>query len=158
MRPRMFSVTTEIVIDAPPQTVWDVLLDMPNYSAWSTMLHYESGTPRLGETVTLRLTPPEGAAYSFSPEIITLDAPQKFAWVGRTGFAGVFDGTHVFDLHSLDGGGRTRLVNREDYTGLLSPIIRRLGILKDVEPGFKQMNQEIKQRAENLHSAVSTGV
>ncbi|MEO1643603.1 MAG: SRPBCC domain-containing protein [Chloroflexota bacterium] len=145
----MFSVQTEIIIKAPPHTVRDVLLDMPAYQAWSTMLHYEGGTPRLGEILTLRLTPPEGAAYSFSPEIIALDEPKKFAWVGRTGFAGVFDGTHIFELYP-HADNSTRLVNKEDYSGLLSPIIKRIGVLKGAEPGFQQMNKEIKARAESL--------
>ena len=54
---------------------------------------------------------------------------------------------HVFELSPLPGGG-TRLRNREVYSGLLSPLVRRLPAIRNAQPGFDRMNAELKQRTE----------
>lgn len=86
------------------------------------------------------------------PQGATVDAPRRLVWVGRTGLPGVFDGEHHFDLTAL-AGSRTRLVNREPYSGLLSPLFKRLPAMKDAKPGLEAMNNDIARRAESLRSA-----
>lgn len=77
-----------------------------------------------------------------------LDAGNHFARVGRTGIEGVFDGEHHFELEPIPEG--TRLINRERYSGLLSPLMKRLEAMKGAEAGFGAMNAELKARGEAL--------
>lgn len=148
MRLMSFTVVAETDINAPIETVWAVLTDMHRYADWSTWLRYEGGDVVLGQKISLRLTPPDGGGYSFHPEILVLEPPNHFAWIGRTGLPHVFDGEHHFELSSHQNG--THLINRERYSGLLSPLMKRLPMMKDAKPGFEAMNAEVKQRAESL--------
>lgn len=143
-----FTVLSETTIAAPPSLVWQVLTDVAAWEQWSTWLRYEGGKVAIGEKLQLRLTPPEGKGYAFSPEILVLEPNKHFAWIGRTGIKGVFDGEHHFELEPT--AESTKLTNRERYSGLLSPLMKRLEAMKGAAAGFDAMNAEIKQRAESL--------
>lgn len=144
-----FDVRTERLIHAPPAVVFDVLTDVGRWHEWSTWLVWEGGAFREGTTIQLRLTPPGGGGYAFAPTVLAVTAPHHLAWVGRTGLPGLFDGEHHFEL-TPHGDGHTRLVNREHYSGLLSPLFRRLPAMRDATPGFEAMNAEIARRAESI--------
>jgi hypothetical protein len=145
----IFSVVATCDIAAPAECVWEALTDVARWSDWSHWLAWDSGTPALGERLQLRLTPPDGGGYAFAPEVIVLDAPRHFAWIGRTGAPGVFDGEHHFVLTPIDQG--TRLENRERYSGILSPLMRHLPMMKGAKAGFDAMNEELRARAEALY-------
>ncbi len=145
-----FEVVSELEIKAPREIVWSVLTDVGAWAEWSTWLAWDGGEMAAGARPKLRLTPPQGGGYSFSPEVLVFEAPWHLAWVGRTGIAGVFDGEHHFVLTEVAEG--TRLENRERYSGLLSPLMKRLPMMKDAGAGFEAMNQEIRKRAETLAS------
>jgi hypothetical protein len=144
-----FEVVAECEVAAAPEVVFGVLTDVTRWHEWCTWLAWDAGEMREGARLSLRLTPPAGGGYSFAPTVLTVDAPRHLAWVGRTGLPGVFDGEHHFELTAI-ADGRTRLVNRERYAGLLSPLFKRLPAMKDAAPGFEAMNQEIARRAESL--------
>lgn len=147
-----FEVRATTEIDAPIEVVWRVLTDLPRYAEWSTLLKYEGGELAVGAHLRLRLELPGGGGYAFAPEVLVLDAPTHFAWVGRTGIKGVFDGEHHFRLRALESG-RTVLENVERYSGILSPIMQRMPQMKSADAGFEAMNQELRQRAEALARA-----
>lgn len=120
------------------------------YTEWSTMLlPQQENPPQLGDFITLRVKLPGGLDYTFSPVVITLENENHFAWWQKTGFKGVFDGEHHFMLTELENG-ETLLYNYEHYSGSLSPIFKRLPMMKDAPEGFVAMNDEIKRRAESL--------
>lgn len=179
-----FEIRAEVAIDAPIGVVWQVLTDAARWGEWSTWLRYDGGTVALGSKLMLRLTPPDGGGYAFSPEVIALDPPDespgesrqasagglqdspledlraveshtgsedsstdaRFAWIGRTGIPGVFDGEHHFVLRRRGAG--TLLVHYERYSGLLSPLMARLPAMRAAPMGFEAMNAEVKARAE----------
>ena len=146
----MFTISAKTVIDAPPDTVWRVLTAFDEYDTWSSMLlPQQTAPPELNELINLRLAMPGGFAYNFSPKVTVLDANQHFAWRQKTGLPGVFDGEHHFELTPLDDG-RTEMHNYEHYSGILSPLFKRLPMMKDAPAGFEAMNAEIKARAEQL--------
>jgi len=150
-----FEVVAERDIAAPPEVVFSVLTDVARWHEWCTWLAWDDGEMKEGAILSLRLTPPDGGGYAFAPTVLTVDGPRHLAWVGRTGLPGVFDGEHHFELSPLDGG-RTHLVNRERYSGVLSPLFKRLPAMKSAKPGFEAMNDEILRRAELLATSQIT--
>jgi len=147
----MFIIEARTLIEAPDSVVWDVLMDMGRYQEWSTLLSTEETTrPRLNATIRLRLSMPDGPSYSFEPEVIALEEKRHFAWRQKTGVHGIFDGEHHFELTKTNDG-QTQLYNYERYSGLLSPIIKRLPMMQSAPQGFAAMNAEIKQQSERLH-------
>ncbi len=152
----MFVVQAETEIDAPAAVVWAVLTDMEAYDAWSTMLHYRGGALAEGGTIQLRLSLPNGPSYNFAPRVIALEPERRFTWRATTGVRGIFDGEHSFELAPL-AGGRTFLLNREQYSGLLAPLLQRLPMMRDAPAGFVAMNEEIRARAEALSAGRLVG-
>ena len=146
-----FEIRVETAIDAPVEVVWEVLTGVEQWREWSTWLRHDSGDVALGARLRLRLTPPGGGGYAFAPEVIVLERPRHFAWVGRTGVRGVFDGEHHFELEPRGSGCVLR--NWERYSGLLSPVMKRLPAMQEAPAGFAAMNEEIRARAEAIGRA-----
>ena len=142
-----FGVREEVVIDAPPERVWAVIIDFPSYAEWNSQLAWLGGTAAPDATLKLRLSADGAEPYEFQPVVSHFEPNVRFAWLARTGAPRVFDGEHFFELESLPGG-KTRLVNREHYSGLLAPIIQRQPMMQGAPKGFVKMNDELKRRAE----------
>jgi len=117
-------------------------------------LRFRGGTLAEGEKIKLRLDPNGGRGYEFEPRVIAYVEPKHFAWVARTGFPGVFDGEHHFKLEKTDDCG-TVLHNYEIYSGLMSPIMKQLPMMKGAREGFELMNREIKRETERRRAASS---
>lgn len=145
----MFTVETRVAISAPPERVWQVLLDFERYREWNPLLDYLGGEPAVGERLTLKLNPPSGNGYTFRPVVTSRIENRLFSWIGVTFVRGVFDGEHFFELEPT-GNGRTLLTNREAFSGLLAPLMQRTAMLRGAEPGFKSMNELLKHRVEDL--------
>lgn len=144
-----FEIREETVIDAPPERVWAVIVDAASYAQWNTQLAWLGGTPGPGAVLTLRLSAEGAAPYEFTPTVSHWEPGVRFAWLARTGLPRVFDGEHFFELEALEGG-RTRLINRERYSGVLSLVMQRQPMMQGAPAGFVKMNDELKRRAEQL--------
>jgi hypothetical protein len=59
---------------------------------------------------------------------------------------GLFKGVRTFTL-TPDGDGKTRFHAREEFTGVMLPLIWRS--MPDLAPSFEQFAQGLKQRAES---------
>ena len=142
-----FEIREEVVIDAPPEKVWAVIIDFPSYAEWNSQLAWLGGVAAPEATLKLRLSAEGTDPYEFEPVVSHFEPNVRFAWFARTGAPRVFDGEHFFELEPL-AGGKTRLVNRERYSGLLAPIIQRQPMMQGAPKGFVKMNDELKRRAE----------
>lgn len=142
-----FEVREEVVIDAPPERVWAVIVDFPSYAEWNSQLAWLGGTAAPDATLKLRLSVEGTDPYEFEPVVSHFELNVRFAWLARTGAPRVFDGEHFFELEALPGG-KTRVVNRERYSGLLAPVIQRQPMMQGAPKGFVKMNDELKRRAE----------
>jgi hypothetical protein len=146
----MKSIRTDIAIDAPPETIWRILTDFSRYPEWNPFIPAAEGAAREGETITVRIDPPGGQGMTFPPTIRRVDPNRELRWLGRLLLPKVFDGEHIFELHSRNGG--TRFVQRETFSGLLIPLL--WGSMKaPTRRGFEAMNEALKARAEAVHAA-----
>jgi hypothetical protein len=142
---------TEIVIDATPEKVWQVLTDFDAYPQWNPFMTRASGTPAAGERLTIRMQPAGGRAMTFRPTVREAVPRRRLRWLGHLLVPGIFDGEHSFTLEPLDGGG-VRLVQQEDFRGVLVPLLARW-LDRRTLPAFELMNQALKQRAEQANEA-----
>ncbi len=137
---------TEIEIEAPTDTVWEVLVDLDHYADWNPFIVESSGTVAVGSRLTNRLQPSGGRTVTFRPTVTEVVEGRVFEWLGRLGIPGLFDGRHRFELHPTAAGG-TRLVHGEEFRGILVRPLRR-SLDRDTLPGFEAMNAALKTRAE----------
>lgn len=139
---------TEIEINAPVETVWDVLTDLGHYGEWNPFIVSSAGEVAVGQKLTNRMEPPEGKAITFKPTVTVVEANRTFEWLGRLGAPGIFDGRHRFDLEPNDDGG-TRLTHTEKLSGILVRPLRKSLDTRTIR-GFEQMNSALKSRSEAL--------
>ncbi|RQG96668.1 SRPBCC domain-containing protein [Natrarchaeobius chitinivorans] len=133
-------------IDAPPDVVWDVLLEFDSYPEWNPFVRRIEGVPKEGERLRVRIEPPDSRPITFRPTVVAAEENRRLAWLGRVLVPFAFDGYHEFRLEPIDGGDRTRLLHRETFRGALVPL---LFDARRIERGFTAMNRAIKDRAEN---------
>jgi len=111
-------------------------------------LEYLGGTVAPNGRLHLRLSAQGASPYEFKPSISFWEEPTKFAWIGRTGIPRIFDGEHFFELTSINAD-TTLVINREEYRGIMSLVMKNLPMMKDAPKGFKKMNSELKNYIEN---------
>jgi hypothetical protein len=137
-------IGTEILIQAPPRRVWDVLTDFAAYPQWNPFIVSIEGRAEWGARLTLRIQA-GGEQHVFKPVVLQASAPTRLRWLGRLAVPGLFDGEHGFELRPEGAG--TRLLQSESFQGFLVPLLWR-----KVEPmtraGFEAMDQALKVRAE----------
>jgi hypothetical protein len=136
---------TEIEILAPASAVWKVLTDFSNYGDWNPFIPNIRGDLRVGATLEVLLTPPEGRELTVRPTIVALKPDEELRWQGHLLFRGLFDGEHFFRLTDV-GGEKTRFSHGEDFSGILVKLASKA--LTKTARGFVYMNQALKKRVE----------
>ena len=143
MRP----VVTEIIIEATPDRVWDVLTDFERYGEWSAFIREISGSSKVGSALRVVLSPEGKRGTSVRTRVSASEPGRRFAWTGHLGHPGLFSGMHEF---LLDGNGcdQTRLTHSERFGGLLPAVVRRPP--KGAYDEFSRFNDALKARAERF--------
>lgn len=144
----MRSIKTEIVINAPAEEVWKVLMDHQSYPEWNPFIKKISGSTQSGDYLQITLQSEGNKPMNFKPLVLVNNTNQEFRWLGKLGFKGVFDGEHYFILEQIEPN-QTKFIHGENFTGILSGLLMKM-IGKDTEAGFEAMNMAIKNRLENV--------
>jgi hypothetical protein len=129
-------------IRATPETIWGILTDAPNYPSWNRTVVRVDGRIALGETLTVHAAIAPGRV--FPVKVVTFDAPARMVWTSAMPL-GLFRGERIFDLHA-GGAGETQFAMREEYRGLLAPLITKS--IPDLQPAFDDFAACLKSRAE----------
>ena len=138
-------VSTSILISAPPERVWDVLTDFPRHPEWNPFIRSISGPLVPGEKLRVHIKPPGGKGMTFNPTVLTAQPARELRWKGKLLLPGIFDGEHFFRLEPSGDG--TRFVHGEKFSGLLVAVMGASSF-EQIERGFRDMNEAIKERAE----------
>ncbi|ELY66983.1 SRPBCC domain-containing protein [Natrinema versiforme] len=146
----MIQVEVFAEIDAPPSVVWDALLSFDTYPEWDPIGRTIEGvavetTARAGSA-----EPPDFTRLLDGPIAVTVDPGRRLAWLDRLVVPFAFDRYHEFHLVAIDGGERTRLLQRETVRGAFAPLAFDEA---RVERAFVEMNDAIAARAERRASA-----
>jgi hypothetical protein len=134
-------ISTDIWIDSPPQMVWQVLTVTRDYPLWNPMIARVNGELREGNVIEI------DTGMVFRPRILAFRVDQELRWKGHVWIPGIFDGEHRFVLEAH--GNQTRLIQSEEFTGILVGRITR-EIIDDTIVAMKGMNSALKARAESL--------
>lgn len=143
-------LSTEIIIQASPQKVWDVLSDFDAYPQWSSFVKSVKGEVKTGKKIAVLLHPPQGNPMMFKPTVLTWDEHKKFSWLGHLLVKGLFDGEHIFELVDNQDG-TTTFKQSENFNGILVPFLRKM-LDGKTKQGFDVFNEQIKQRVESRFS------
>ena len=141
----MRELRTEIEIDAPPERVWQVLIDFGAYPQWNPFIRSIEGEAKVGSRLKVRIEPPGARGMTFRPTVRVSEPARKLRWLGRLFVPGLVDGEHRLALEPLEGG-RSKFIQSERFSGLLVGLLKET--LTATERGFEQMNEALKRRLE----------
>lgn len=138
------TVTTEIA--APPEAVWQVLLEFSRYAAWHPILSLNGAAPAIepGAQLPLRLSGGAAGDQAFTAEITEVAPPRLLAWEG--GAEGVFFGRHTFELQALPGNS-TRFTDTERWSGTMAASVIA-GNRTSLEEKYARSAAALKDQAE----------
>ncbi|KAK7203803.1 polyketide cyclase/dehydrase [Myxozyma melibiosi] len=146
----MKRIETEIIINAPPSKVHDVLLDFAKYAEWNALLpsikvYKGDAAAPVGSTLEVRLALPGKSPMTIYP-IVRVNDERKLAWEGAVVHSILFSGVHAFECEPIEGGAKTKLLQYEDFSGWLLPVLGSM--ISSAEGGYNSMNEALKKRVE----------
>jgi hypothetical protein len=139
---------TEIEIQASPEKVWGILTDLASYTDWNPFIHRAVGTIALDEQITMYYGTPGTKEGTLHCTVRACVPNQELRWSWRILVPALYTGEHSFVIEPL-GAGRVRFVDREVFSGLLSPLFAGQ-IDTSSRRGFEAMDQALKARAETI--------
>lgn len=140
----MKNIETEILIDAPIEVVWRVLMNFEAYRDWNPFLTIE-GEPVLGNKLDVIINM-DGRKNFFKPKVVAYEEGRRFEWTGKLLLKGLFAGNHYFKLDPVTEF-QTKFVHGENFSGILQGTIMKKVRDKTIK-GFETMNAAMKSFAE----------
>ncbi len=118
MRPLV--LRSSVTIPAPPDVVWDVLTDVPDWPRWCPPVRRVTrfGTLKPGERMAYVLAMGPGVPVSFDVELQVVDPPRHLQWTS-TKWWGV-RGTRAFRLTPVPDG--TEVVDEKTFESRIWPV------------------------------------
>lgn len=130
------------VIDAGPERVWEVLMDTGAYQEWDPFTIRIEGEARPGARIKAYSTLAPNRAFPVT--VSAFEPNRSMTWSDGMPL-GLFRGVRTFTL-TPQPDGRTAFRLREEFTGLLLPLIGRT--LPDMNEAFASFVNGLKGRAE----------
>ena len=134
-------LVTQIEINANAETIWNALLDFENYYKWNPFISTIEGDTKPGQRLKVKIQ-----NMGFSPVVQICTPHQKFAWQGKLGIKGLFDGYHYFEILPIDEN-KCLFIQGENFSGLLLPLLKNK-LKRETQPGFILMNCSLKEYVE----------
>lgn len=141
-------IHTEIIINAPLQKVWQIIIQLEDYKNWNPILIECRGIAKTGQRLKNVMRTEGSKTMSFNPIVTKVEEDQYFEWLGSLLVKGIFDGRHSFRLTEISPE-QVRLVHREEFSGIASGFI--LKRLKNKQPrisfyGIRRLKHMQKRR------------
>jgi hypothetical protein len=133
---------SSITIASPPSKIWALLTDVETWPQWNTTVDKVEGAVALGKTVKVHIKASPGRP--FPAKVVELVPEARMTWRGGMPL-GLFSGLRTFTLTPQYG--RIRFDMREEFTGILSPMIERS--IPNLQPSFDEFARCLKTAAED---------
>ncbi len=134
------SVHHEILINASPQKVWEVLTNMDDYDEWNPTMKLVNGEVKVGNKVTYQFTQDENSISEIPATVKQLIPNELLNQSG--GIPLILTYNHKYILKLQNGG--TKVTIHEDYKGVGVNFWNP----KPVEEAYKRLNVALKKRVE----------
>ena len=142
-------LTSYVDIDATPERVWQVLMDLPAYPEWNPFITSAEGEFVEGERVTVSVPPASAFIQSrLRPtvvEVVPCRRLRLWSRIDRLGIPGLFDVEHTMTITEQDDGARFWVQDR--FGGLLAPVLIR-SLNRHRLAAFNAVTAALKNRVE----------
>lgn len=132
-------ISTDIIINAPIEKVWEVISDLENWNKWTTLVLSAQGAILKDAAITIEFANPEGGGMTFQRTVFHFENGKTFGWTGDA-FAGLKD-FHIYELEVLEDG-TTKFIQSDGLHGAEVPGVEV--IEQQMLEGYKVFNQQLK--------------
>jgi hypothetical protein len=145
---------TSIDVDATPEVVWEVLMDVPAYPQWASVLTAAEGSFGEGGRVTFGFPSSTPLLRTTVPaRVLEVSPGRRLRFelrLARWGVPGLLDTEHTLTIVDQDAGVRLWLDIR--FRGVLFPLMSR-SLNRDRAPAFGPMPAALKDRIEGIQAS-----
>lgn len=134
--------SANVSIRATPERIWELLTNASEYLRWNNTVLKIEGKIAFGERVTIR--PKISPDRAFPAKVCAFEPARRMVWTGGMPL-GLFKGERTF-LLTPGANGETQFSMREEYTGIMAPLIVRS--IPDLQPAFDEFASDLKRAAE----------
>jgi hypothetical protein len=143
--PSGFRVEDRIGVQAPPEVIWEIVYDIARWHEWNPTYTKADGQVRIGETLSLTLQLPGQNPQQIRPKVLEWVPNEQLHWQ-LTLLGGLIKTVRYIEIEALAEASCV-VDNGEIFGGLMGPSLgKRMG--RNVQRGFKAMNEALKARAE----------
>ena len=142
----MKELRTEIIINASPEKVWQVLTDLDKYPEWNPFICHAIGKVETGKTVDINFQP-DGNGLILHCTVTKFQPNRELSWEYHVTHSLLFRGEHIFAIEPL-GENRVHFIEREVFNGLLV-FTQAKDIDTNTKIGFEVMDKALRARAES---------
>lgn len=144
----MEEVVTEITIEAEPEKVWALIVDIPKWSEWSPIINRSAGSGELGAQLSITMcSKTEGLdGPKYRPKIIEIDPARRLRWRAKMLAEFIFTNDKILELEKTNSG--TKLIHKELFGGFMGKRMCSGKMKENVAKMLDRMNQALKQTAE----------
>ncbi|KAH9916128.1 hypothetical protein B0H21DRAFT_770865 [Amylocystis lapponica] len=160
----VFEMSASVDIDAPIESVWEILLDFPSYRKWNTFIHSQAvvdkskkplpdQAPQVGQFLLMEAHIPPTAALEHPPTSRPLErithvdsSTHRLAWVYTAGVPGFLMRAERWQALSVVDG-KTRYESRETFGGFGGYAVK-YSMRADLQKSFDVMGEDLKKYAE----------
>jgi hypothetical protein len=137
---------TRTLIQASPERVWDVLVDLGAWPSWNSTVTATERAVAPGGKITVTVTANPGRRFPVT--VTEMSAPSRMTWASGIPL-GLFRGTRTFTLTPENVS--TAFAMREVYSGALAPLITRS--IPDLQESFDEFAACLKTHVESIVTA-----
>lgn len=144
----IFGVYTEVLIDAPPEKVWEVLTDFDRLSEWSNNLVGLEGDFRDGGQIMVSFKAGP-VTQKLQREVKFFEEGRSFGWSDPL-FSGLSD-RHIYQVNATDDG-KTLFVQTDHVKGAHVHIGYHIGhqLAMGMMHAYVEFNRRLKARVESM--------
>lgn len=142
----MFSIHTEITIDAPFERVSDLLADTSLYRQWNPLFTTVVGVMEAGSRLSVDVALPEIKPFSVRATIREIVRGSRLCWRYGYPLPGLFSWTYAYELKAGENG-QQRFTQKSSYGGILAPLYY-VAMKKQLERGMLELNRSVQRWGE----------
>lgn len=143
-----YQAYTNIIINASPEKVWEVLTDFETMPNWSSSFQGLTGDIENGGSVKATYILPQG---TFDiPHTLIYEEGIKFGWSDPTGVTpfGSYVDNHLFIVERISDC-QTRFIQSDDFKPVSSSDDKSKDFATFIAESYKAFNKELKAEVEN---------
>lgn len=144
-RPEGTCVGGYIEIEAPPEIVWSIIVDLERWGAWNPLYTRMAGEPRQGAPLDMTVAVPGMKPMDTKATVFTV-RPGECLEYGLSKLGGLLKAFRFVEVQEITPE-RCGVANGETMSGPVGRLVSRLGGPR-VGQGLRMMNEKLKELAE----------